>query len=113
MIVHLVLFRVSPTLTPEDREGFVRSLEKALVDIPLIQRATVGRRVTIGAGYENGMPHYDYAAALEFASEDDLRGYLAHPAHAELGMRLFSSAEAVLAYDFDTVSGDRLRSLLL
>ncbi len=112
VIIHLVLFRVSPTLTAHDCEAFVGALENALVDIPLIQRAMVGRRVKINAGYEAGMPHYDYAAALEFASEADLRSYLAHPAHAELGMRLFASAEAVLAYDFDAVSGDRLRELV-
>jgi len=112
VIVHLVLFRVSPTLAAADRDAFVRSLEKALVDIPVIQRATVGRRVTIGAGYETGMPHYDYAATLEFASESDLRAYLAHPAHAELGARLFASADAVLAYDFDAVPGEHVRELV-
>jgi len=112
MIAHLVLFRVSPTLTPEDREAFLRALERALVEIPVIQRATVGRRVRIGAPYEAEMPHFDYAATLEFASESDLQAYLIHPAHAELGARLFQSAEAVLAYDFNTGPGQNVRELV-
>jgi hypothetical protein len=110
--LHLVLFRLSPTLTDDDRDAFVKSFERALVDIPVIRRATVGRRVTFGAAYEAGMAHYDYMAVLEFETEADLRAYLAHPAHAELGMRFFASSDAVLVYDFEAVPGDRLRELV-
>lgn len=112
MTVHLVLFRVSPTLSAGDREAFAASIERAFSGIPLIRRATVGRRIRIGAGYEAGMEHYDYIAVLEFDSEADLHSYLAHPAHVEMGTRFFTSSEAVLVYDFATVPGDRLRELI-
>jgi hypothetical protein len=106
------MLRLATTLTDADRDAFIRSFEHAVTNIPHIQRATVGRRVTFGAAYEQGMADYDYMATLEFATEDDLRSYLAHPAHAELGARLFASAEAVLVYDFDAMPGDRVRSLV-
>ena len=48
--------------------------------------------------------HYEYSAILEFDSEADLRAYLDHPAHNDLGRLLFTSADAVLAYDFLSTS---------
>ena len=41
------------------------------------------------------------ASILEFANEADLRAYLDHPAHVDLGRLLFTAADAVLAYDFE------------
>lgn len=113
MTLHLVLFRLSPSLTDDDRDAFVKSFERALVDIPVIRRATVGRRVTFGAAYEAAMSHYDYMAALEFENDAALRSYLDHPTHAKLGMRFFASSDAVLVYDFEAVPGDRLRELVV
>lgn len=111
MTAHLVLFRLSRTLNDDDRDAFVRSFERALTGIPMILRATVGRRIRLGAAYDSGMEPYEYTAMLEFESEADLRGYLEHPLHAELGERFFASVEAALVYDFDIVPGDRLRDL--
>ena len=52
-------------------------------------------------GYETQMAeHYEYSAILEFDNEADLRAYLDHPSHVSLGRLLFTSADAVLAYDF-------------
>jgi hypothetical protein len=56
--------------------------------------------------------HYEYSAILEFDSEADLHAYLDHPAHADLGKMLFTSAEAVLAYDFTSVAKDDLSNLI-
>ena len=64
--------------------------------------ASIGKRLLLNRpGYETQMAeHYEYSAILEFDSEADLRAYLDHPAHDELGKLLFASAESVLAYDF-------------
>lgn len=110
--VHFVMFRVSRALSDADREAFVRAFDRALTDIPVIRQATVGRRVRLGAAYDSGMEPYDYMAVLEFASEADLRGYLEHPVHQELGARFFGSVEGALVYDFETVPGNRLRELI-
>ena len=102
MISHVVLFTPRPSLTTDQRQTLVTALRGAVEGIPQIKRATIGKRVLLNRpGYETQMAeHYEYSAILEFDSEADLRGYLDHPAHSELGKLLFTSAEAVLAYDF-------------
>lgn len=88
----------------------VRALRRAVEGIPQIKRFTIGTRILLKRpGYEMQMPeHYEYLAILEFDSERDLRAYLDHPAHDELGKMLFAAAEAVLAYDFEPISLDLL-----
>lgn len=110
MIAHVVLFRPKPSLSAEERTALLASLQKAVDGIPTIARASIGRRLLLNRpGYETMMAEdYEYAAVLEFASESELRAYLDHPAHTELGARLFASAAAVLAYDFDCVGPARL-----
>jgi hypothetical protein len=106
MIAHIVLFRPRADLTAEERTRFAGAFERSLRDIPTIRRAHVGRRTTIGRDYERLMRvDYPYAAVLEFDDVDGLRAYLAHPAHEELGARLFASAEETLVYDFEMGEG--------
>jgi len=102
MISHVVLFRPKATLSPDERRALIGSLERAVSGIPTIKRATIGRRVLLNRpGYETQMAqHYEYSAILEFTGEADLRAYLDHPAHVDLGRLLFTAADAVLAYDF-------------
>jgi hypothetical protein len=102
MISHLVLFRPKPSLQPAEREALLASLEKAVTGIPTIKRVSIGRRILLNRpGYETQMAeHYEYSAILEFDNEADLRAYLDHPSHVDLGRLLFIAADAVLAYDF-------------
>ena len=106
MIAHIVLFRPRATLAADQRQALVNALRGAVEGIPQIKRATIGTRILLNRpGYEAQMAeHYDYSAILEFESEADLRAYLDHPSHNELGKLLFTSAEAVLAYDFLSTS---------
>ena len=110
MISHVVLFRPKPSLTLEQRATMVKVLRGAVEGIPQIKRFTVGKRVLLNRpGYETQMAeHYEYSAIMEFDSEADLRAYLDHPAHDLLGKLLFTSADAVLAYDFAAVGFDDL-----
>ena len=103
MISHVVLFRPKASLSAEERRTLIASLEHAVSGIPAIKRTTVGRRILLNRpGYETQMAeHYEYSAILEFENESDLRAYLDHPAHVDLGRLLFTAAEAVLAYDFE------------
>ena len=106
MIAHIVLFRPRAALAPEQRQALVNALRGAVEGIPEIKRATIGTRILLNRpGYETQMAeHYEYSAILEFESEADLRAYLDHPAHNDLGKLLFTSAESVLAYDFLSTS---------
>ena len=114
MIAHIVLFRPRATLTPEETRTLVSALRSAVEGIPAIKRATIGRRMLLNrAGYETQMrEHYEYSAVLEFDTESDLRSYLDHPAHVDLGRLLFTSAEAALAYDFNCVDAHHVDELL-
>lgn len=96
-----------------EREALLEALRVAVTGIPEIKRVRIGRRILIGRDYEAQMTdHYEYAAIIEFDSESDLRAYLDHPQHQELGRRFFQSADAALVYDFAGVEPDRVRELL-
>jgi hypothetical protein len=114
MISHVVLFRPRPTLTPQEAMALIEAVQDAVTGIPSIKRATVGRRVLLNRpGYETQMAeHFEYSAIIEFDSEADLRAYLDHPAHLDLGRLLFTAAEAVLAYDFNTVDAQHVTDLI-
>lgn len=105
MISHVVLFRPKADLTPSERAKLISALKHAVGGIPQIKRASIGKRILLNRpGYETQMAeHFEYSAILDFDSEADLRAYLDHPAHNNLGHLLFTSAEAVLAYDFISV----------
>jgi hypothetical protein len=110
VISHVVLFRPRATLTKEERAALIDSLKSAVTGIASIKRTTIGKRILLNRpGYETVMAeHFEYSAILEFDSEADLRAYLDHPAHLELGRLLFTAAEAVLAYDFVATDLDQL-----
>ena len=102
MIAHIVLFRPKASLSDDERRALIAALDHAVSGIPSIRRTTIGRRVLLNRpGYETQMAeHYEYSAILDFDSESDLRAYLDHPSHNNLGRLLFTAADAVLAYDF-------------
>jgi hypothetical protein len=106
VISHVVLFRPRASLTIDERAALIESLRLAVTGIKEIKRTTIGKRILLNRpGYETQMAeHFEYSAILEFDSEADLRGYLDHPAHTNLGRLLFTTAEAVLAYDFVSTS---------
>lgn len=110
MISHVVLFRPKASLSVDERRALIASLERAVSGIPTIKRTTIGKRYLLNRpGYETQMAeHYEYSAILEFENQADLRAYLDHPAHVDLGRLLFTAAEAVLAYDFQETPLDAL-----
>lgn len=113
MIAHVVLFKPKAELAPEARATLVSALEHALHNIPVIARATVGRRILLGTRYEQEAGDFPFAAILEFEHKGDLLAYLDHPAHRALGEQFYTAAETALAYDFellDDLSAERLLS---
>ncbi len=113
MVAHVVLLRVKASLSPHDREALLESMRVAFTGIPEIKRVRIGRRLLLGRGYETQMAeHFDYSAIIEFDSEADLRIYLDHPQHQELGKRFFESADAALVYDYTLADAAAVRDLL-
>ena len=104
MIAHVVLFAPRPDISDADRDAVVTALGRACCDIPQIRRARVGRRRVLGYEYDSLFPaSFEFAAVLEFDSEADLRTYLHHPAHVELGRLFKHVAQVAVAHDFEVV----------
>ena len=113
MIAHVVLFRPKADLSDDQRRAFVTALEHALVNIPLIKHARVGRRVTMGRLYdEQNAQDFPFVAILEFASEADLRDYLEHPAHQMLGAQFYVTSDAAQVFDYELLDARDARELL-
>jgi hypothetical protein len=107
MLVHVVLFRPRPNLSPAERQRLANALSAAIREIPSVRRAQIGRRVTHGRPYEQLMrANYTHAALIEFDDVAGLKAYLEHPAHEQLGMRFFDSFEEALMYDYDVAEGE-------
>ena len=102
MIAHIVLFRLRPDLSLEERGALIDAWGAALKDIPVIRRARVGQRVRVGRSYESlTRLDFPYAAVLEFDDVDGLRAYLDHPTHEAMATRLFAVIADTLIYDFE------------
>ena len=113
MVAHVVLLKPRATLSTDDREALLESMRVAFTGIPEIKRVRIGKRILIGRGYETQMAeHFEYSAIIEFDSEANLRVYLDHPQHQELGKRFFESVDSALVYDFTVVEPAQIRELL-
>ncbi|MGE0865518.1 MAG: Dabb family protein [Vicinamibacterales bacterium] len=113
MVAHVVLLRVKASLSEAEREALLEAMRLAFTGISEIRRVRIGRRIRIGRGYEAQMAeHFEYSAIIEFDSEADLRAYLDHPQHQELGRRFFESADAALVYDYRFVDAEHVRQLI-
>jgi hypothetical protein len=113
MVAHVVLLKLRATMSADDREALLDSMRVAFTGISEVRRVRIGKRILIGRGYETQMAeHFEYSAIIEFDSEADLRVYLDHPKHLELGKRFFESVDAALVYDYVTVEAEQVRQLL-
>jgi hypothetical protein len=102
VIAHVVLFRLRPEVSLEERRALIDAWAAALNDISVIRRARVGQRLRIGRPYESlTRLDFPYAAVLEFDDVDGLRAYLDHPAHEAMATRLFAMIADTLIYDFE------------
>ena len=112
MLAHVVLFRLRSDVTHAEREGLVRALDVALHSIPSIRDFHIGKRVTFGAGYEQGAPSLDLCALIQFDDFAGLKAYLAHFAHEDIGGRFTASIEEALVYDYEMMGPEGARVLL-
>jgi hypothetical protein len=102
MVSHVVLFKTRTDLVEADRKELAVAFERAIRDIPTVQRVRFGRRLMHGAGYEeHAADSVDYLAIVDFDDLAGLQTYLRHPAHEELGARFGQSVSSALVYDFE------------
>ena len=114
MIAHVVLFEPRADLSDAERGDLLEGLRLAARDVPGVRAVRVGRRVRHGVpGYEQLMGNgYSFAAIVEFDTVDDLRAYLAHPAHERVGRHFVESSARALAYDYEMVDAAEGAALL-
>jgi hypothetical protein len=113
VVAHVVLLKLRATMNAEEREALLDAMKVAFTGIPEVRRVRIGKRLLIGRGYESQMAeHFEFSAIIEFDSEADLRIYLDHPKHLELGRRFFESVDSALVYDYTTVDAEQVRNLL-
>ena len=102
MISHVVLMKPRPDLPADEQSAFVAAFRRAVTEIASVRGVRIGRRIAHGANYESTSPDTaDYVAIIDFDDIAGLQAYLAHPAHAELGMRFYQVLSAATVYDFE------------
>lgn len=111
MLIHVVLFRPKPAIADADRQAMFEALSTAASQIPTVRRFHVGSRVTHGAPYEHLMPQdFPFVAIVEFDDLDGLQAYLRHPQHERLGGLFYQLQESALAYDYESISAEAIRT---
>ena len=114
MILHTVLFEPKSDVSEESHRAFVGALRRASKEIPTVRRARVGRLTDIGVTYQQpGDKPYAFVAIFEFDSVEDLRTYLYHPLHQELGRLFWLTCEKTMIHDATAIDvGDGIEELL-
>jgi hypothetical protein len=103
MIAHIVLFQPREDSTREQQASLVEAISVACREIPSVMRAQVGKRILIGAGYEDkiGLTTYSHVAILEFEGREQLVEYLEHPLHKQLGRLFWQVCGSTLIEDLE------------
>jgi len=103
VIAHIVLFEPKSECSLEVRASLIEALTQACSEIPGVSKANVGKRLSLGVGYDGklGVSPYSYAAVLEFEDKQKLLAYLAHPLHERLGRLFWKVCESTLIADVE------------
>ncbi|HUK36818.1 MAG TPA: Dabb family protein [Vicinamibacterales bacterium] len=100
MISHVVLFRTKADLSGDERTALIASFERAMREIPTVRSVRVGKRIAVGAGYEQrAVDGVEFLVAIDFDDVIDLQTYLEHPAHAELAERFNRTCVTTMILD--------------
>ena len=107
MVAHVVLFRLRADLPAGDATALLTAFARAVHEIPSVRSARVGRRVRVGAQYEQlPQPDFPYAAIIEFDDRAALQEYLNHPEHDDVAARFWSTLEATQVFDYELHTAD-------
>lgn len=106
MIQHIVLFTPKSDLPDERRQAFASLVLDTLSGSSDVERFSIGRRVSINAGYERnfGDKTYEYSAVIEFKTPECLISYLRSPEHARLGRLFWESCDSCVVSELEVIS---------
>jgi hypothetical protein len=75
MFRHIVLVRLSPVLTDDERAAYCAAVERMGRESPTV------RSLVCAPNVGSGPNHYDFASVTDFDDEAGFRAYLASDAH--------------------------------
>jgi stress responsive alpha/beta barrel protein len=107
MIAHIVLFNPKAGVSEIGFRSFAKTIQAACRQIQAIQRANVGRRIEVDAGYPRsfGEKTYRFVAIFEFEDPAGLREYLKHPLHKHLGKLFWEMCESTVVVEAAMADG--------
>jgi len=107
VISHIVLFNPKPDVTTDQRRSFALAIRETCRSIDVVSAARIGRAKDINAGYSRvlGEKTYQYAAVLDFETEEALIQYLQHPLHRELGRLFWETCESTIVIEVEMRDG--------
>ena len=109
MTTHLVLFKPRADLAAHEQRALIAAFKRAMLDIPSVRGVRVGRRIVDGPAYDQRMPDgAEYLVAIDFDDRRALEAYLAHEAHADLGMQFRAALARAMVGDYESIAFDDL-----
>lgn len=101
MLLHVVLYRPRPDVTPEGLASLADLVASTAAAVPGVRSFRVGTRLADSPPYLSGpFPDFPFMAVVEFEDREGLIRYLQHPAHEALGRAFNAAADAALVYDY-------------
>ena len=97
MIRHVALFKWKAGTTPEQIQALEDALTRLPGEVPEIRAYRLGADLGLGAG------NADFAVVADFASLEDWRAYVQHPAHVRVIEEFIlpiRESRVVLQYEF-------------
>jgi len=95
MIRHVVLFKVKPNVSREERDRWIEMSRLAHTRITSIRSFSIGPDLM-------GLPRsYDVAVVVDFDSLDDVRNYAEHPEHLPVVELAHALSEHIASVDFE------------
>ena len=106
MVLHVVLYRPKPDVTPDTLASLADLIASTAAAISDVRSFRVGMRLADGPPYLGGaFPDFPFMAVVEFDNREGLLRYLQHPAHEALGRAFNTTAAAALVYDYVVADG--------
>lgn len=95
MIRHVVLFKLKPGVSHDDRDRWLEMSRAAHARIASVRAFSIGPDLM-------GLPRsYDVAVVADFDSLDDVRDYAAHPQHLPVVELARGLSEHIASVDFE------------
>lgn len=100
MIRHIVMFKLSASLTPEERKAHLQKAADLTRNFQRDISSLAGFQLAVNSG-QAPASNYDIALICDFDSMEDLDLYQEHPVHKEFGSFIAKVRESRACIDFE------------